>query len=312
MNYNNSTNYITRLKNKGENYLPREFYYPRNNLVLIQSFPANETLSAGLIEFLKQFFEVHFINLPGFHPSVPPIDKIDLLEHASFVKEKIKSLNLDRYYLAGFSYGCAVINNMNLDSEKCLGIIESEPFINKNHLQSKNLNWLIRLFLFTIIKLKLENYFWKSTIFKKFLLSGKNTTNGEAEIIASIIINEIDARTFFSVGYQLLTYKKNPIFNNKIPYILIINLNDKVINSEKVIRKFLEKIENNNLRIVFTKAPHYPPDPSFEFFNSVFSDNEVEAILNFFQLHLRDKNLRKNNFSSEFSATKISDALDDF
>jgi|GEM_PF-1103399 len=294
MNYNDSTDYVAKLKSRGKNYSPREFCYPRKDLVLIQSFPANENLSAGLIEFLGQFFEVHFVNLPGFHPSVPPIDKISLTLHAFFVEEKIKSFNIDKYYLAGFSYGCAVINNMKLDPKKCLGIIESEPFIGKNYLRSRNLNWMIRLFLYIIIKFKLENYFWKSPLFKKFLLSGKNTTNGEAEIIACMIINEIDAKTFFSVGYQLLAHKKEPIFNNKIPYILLINIDDEVISSEKVIRKFCEKIENKNLRIVFTKAPHYPPNPSFEFFNKVFSNNEVEAIFNFFRLHSRDESMAEN------------------
>ncbi len=294
MRYYSSANYVSKLKNRGENYSPRKFNYTRNDLVLIQSFPANETLSAGLIEFLGQFFKVHFVNLPGFHPSVPSIKNIDFTEHASFVEKQIESFNLDKYYLAGFSYGCTVINNINLDPEKCLGIIESEPFIGKNYLRSKNWNRLIRPFLYIIIKLKLENYFWRSVIFKKFLLSGKNTINKEARIIADIIINEIDARTFFSVAYQLLTYKKETIFNSKIPYILLINIYDKVINSEKVIHKFLGKIENKNLRIVFTKAPHYPPDPSFLFFNNVFSDNEIEAIFNFFELHLHNKNIPKD------------------
>lgn len=76
----------------------------KNNLVLVHSFPTNSTLLNGFTEFLEDFFNVYFIDLPGFNIDVSPMKDISFDNYSKFVENKIKQLQLDNYFLGGVSF----------------------------------------------------------------------------------------------------------------------------------------------------------------------------------------------------------------
>ena len=76
---------------------------PKENLIIVHSFPGNSILLSGLIEYLNDYFEVYFINLPGFAKSVPPLTEISFKGYVQFIEEKIRGFGLASYWLAGIS-----------------------------------------------------------------------------------------------------------------------------------------------------------------------------------------------------------------
>src|SRR6266496_3587000 len=106
----------------------------KHNLVLVHSFPTNSILLRGLIEYLSDYFNVHFVDLPGFTKGTTPLPHITLSGYSAFLEEKINELGLETYLVAGISFGFAVVNKAK-HSNKCLGILAIEPYIGTKSLQ---------------------------------------------------------------------------------------------------------------------------------------------------------------------------------
>jgi len=48
------------------------------NLILVNAFYTNSILLKGLIDYLKKYFNVYFIDLPGFAKDAPPLKEISI------------------------------------------------------------------------------------------------------------------------------------------------------------------------------------------------------------------------------------------
>lgn len=250
------------------------------NLILIQAFPANETLSAGIIQYLNNYFNVYFVNLPGFHPNAPAINNVRLEYFVEHVEAKIKQLGLEKYILAGISLGFLVANSITIDKKHCVAILASGPYLGYEYLNFSKLKRLSRMIMLNfILHSGCETKLWNAKFFKSIL---SNFLGKKSKEIIKVIIDEVDPKSFFSVGLELLKYDKLPQFQN-IPYILLINPKDSVINFEKTLYAFWQGVETDQLRVIFTKASHYPEDPSYEYFQSTFTNNEIESLFNFVQ-----------------------------
>lgn len=252
--------------------------FEKINMILVQAYPANENLSAGIIQYLNDYFNVHFINLPGFHPNVPAIENYDMELLVRYVETQIEELQLENYILAGISLGFLVVNSIKIDRKNCVAVLASGPFLGHKYLYFSKLKRVsLILMLHMILWLGLEDWIWSSRIFESFL--SKLLGNKSKEIIETIL-KEVDSRAFFGTGLELLKYDKLPRFQD-IPYILLINPHDEAINFSKTLDAFWQGIETNLLRVVMTDVAHYPDDPSYEYFKTAFTQNEIESIFNF-------------------------------
>jgi len=243
----------------------------KKNLIIVHSFPTNSILLKGLIDFLEDFFNVYFIDLPGFNTTISPLEKINLNNYSEYIETQIKQLNLKNYYLSGISFGFLVANNCKI-TPNCKGIIAMEPFINTNYMSETFLEkTFLKLLLFLITNLKLHYKFYNTKIFKKLLIK----KNPEERI--NIMLETIDAFTFFETAKIILKHNSELKFHNK-PYILVINDNDTEIDSKKIINLF-ENLEKKLL--IKTTSEHYPTEISKKYFEKNINSNNIKKILNF-------------------------------
>lgn len=249
------------------------------DMILIQAFPANRTLSTGIIKYLSNYFNVHFIDLPGFYPGLVASSDCRPETFVKFVEKKINELNLERYILAGISFGFLIANSVETDRQKCIAILGSGPYLGVDYVQ---LSWIRRLgylsLLLLIDQFHLENLFWGKTLFKKILA---RLLDEKSDTIIEVIVSQVVPQTFFRTAIQILKYRQEPVFKDDMPYILLINPNDSAIKFDKTLRTMWHGVQADLLRVILTKTPHYPPDPSYEFFVQSFTQNEIESLFNF-------------------------------
>jgi pimeloyl-ACP methyl ester carboxylesterase len=247
------------------------------NIVVVQAFPANETLSSGIIRFLSDYFQVYFINLPGFHPSVPPFCGACLDSCVQYVESKIEELGLDEYILAGISSGYLIANRICIEDGNCRAILASGPFLGIDYLKiSKPKRFSYVLSLNLTRRLRLDRWLWNRSFFRK-LLSNLLDKSGT---VVETILGEVDPETFFSIGLELLKFKEEPSFKD-IPYIVLINPGEDVIDFSKTVSSFWSGVDPDRLRVIYTRANHYPDEPTYEYFQRTFTGNEIESIFNF-------------------------------
>lgn len=257
----------------------------KHNLVLVQAFPANSTLSQGAITYLEEFFHVHFIDLPGFHPSVKPLDKISLENYVKYVEEKIESLNLDNYILSGISFGFLVANQVKTN-DRCLFIFAIEPYLGYQYI---SLSVEKRLAIFVVSTLlSIDDFIskvWEKGWFRNLMSQLMNKTKA----VINVVIREMDPQTLIKTSKIVLWYNKKITFQNK-PYVLLLNPRCNLIKFDKTLYEFVDNIPNQQLRVILTTVEHYPKDPTYEYFKENLSHNEIESLFNF------SKYLSKNQF----------------
>ena len=95
---------------------------------------------------------------------------------------------------------------------------------------------------------------------------------------AGVILNTIDARTFFETALLILEYKKAPMFH-KLPYVLVINPEDKTVNAPYLKRLFKEKIKK--LLVINQKFDHFPKDMSAKHFAKELPEKTVKNAIAF-------------------------------
>jgi pimeloyl-ACP methyl ester carboxylesterase len=248
------------------------------NLILIHSFPTNSILLKGLIQYLDDYFKVYFIDLPGFITKVPPLEKITVDGYSNYVEEKIKELDLDKYYLGGISFGFLIINHAKID-RRCKGIFAIEPFTGIKSLRTTSL-WRFEygLLLDIIYHLNLARKIWNSKIFR--YLYPKYFFVGHSKVVTDIILNEIDGKTFLDTARLLLKNNENCHFHN-LPYALIVNKDD-----VRVKYVYLSKLFRDNIKrllIVDTTIEHYPKRSLLKsYFTTKFPQDEVKEVIEFF------------------------------
>jgi pimeloyl-ACP methyl ester carboxylesterase len=242
----------------------------KENLILVHSFPTNSILLRGLIEFLGDYFNVYFIDLPGFTRKNPlQKNKISLKFYSDYLTHRIKKLNLDNYIVAGISFGFLVVNEAKLDPKKCKAILAVEPYLNSKFL---NISFLKR-FLYThllddIFTSKISKRIWESPHAEQVLgyLVGRSDK-------LKTVLTELDYRAFFQTAKILMKYDKKSKYKKDIPYVLWVNVNDGTIKAKDIVIEFQAKVKN--LLVKFNQVEHYPKDVSKKYFRKKIKKADI-------------------------------------
>jgi pimeloyl-ACP methyl ester carboxylesterase len=246
----------------------------KENLVLIHSFPTNSILLKGLIEYLQDYFNVYFIDLPGFTKEVPPLSKISFAEYSRFAEDKITEFNLGSYLVGGISFGFTIINNIQYDN-KCKGIIAMEPYIGPGSLRMGLFQGLLYNTLTKgIFSLNLSSIVWESNIFRKYLHKLGNFPPSAIDIT----LDQVDGRTFFETAYLIFSHKDGGQFQD-LPYVLMANKDDQTVNYDYIYKTFTENVKK--LLVVDTTIEHYPAEITKAYFKEKIIEEDIQKILSF-------------------------------
>jgi pimeloyl-ACP methyl ester carboxylesterase len=245
----------------------------KENLVLIHSFPTNSILLSGLIEYLNDYFNVYFIDLPGFTKAVPPLPRIDFEGYYNYTENKIREFNLNSYVAGGISFGFWVINHIHHDS-RCKGIVAIEPYLGPKSLKMGLLKGaLYTLFIKSVCAFNLSSPVWHSQVMKTYLPRIRHYPPGAFDVM----LDQIDARTFFETA-NLLFGDVGPYHFHDLPYVLLANKDDTTVNYEYLYRAFTENVER--LCIINTVIEHYPKETTKAYFRGQVPEEDVKKILN--------------------------------
>ena len=144
----------------------------KENLFLVHSFPTNSSILKGLVVYLERFFNLYFIDLPGFlnNEEDDRKEKISLDYYSNYISQEIKKHNLDSFMIGGISFGFLVANNAEFDVKKCKAILAIEPYLNISYL---NIGFVKRFLYYhlidRIIKSDLEEKIWESPFADEFI-----------------------------------------------------------------------------------------------------------------------------------------------
>jgi pimeloyl-ACP methyl ester carboxylesterase len=246
----------------------------KENLVLVNAYLTNSLLLKGLIEFLGGYFNVYFIDLPGFIQDVPPLSTISVENYADHVQKRLESLDLESYVLAGISFGFLVASHLPQDP-KCKGFIAIAPYINSRWLKlgplKTSVYWLlVRLTL----RLSLSAKIWES---RRFRRAFHWYSDYPAERIDNLL-SHMDGRTFFETARIILRHRELVPFH-PLPYVLIINPSDKTIRNDPLLRFFQEKAKK--LKVVEVGIDHYPLAITPDYFRDRIPDQAIKEIVLF-------------------------------
>lgn len=243
-------------------------------LVLTHSFPTNSIILSGLIEYLSGYFEVHFIDLPGFRKNIPPLEDISIKNYAEYLEQEIEKLELEEYVLGGISFSHCVVSMVRTDSS-CKAILALEPYINRKSLVlSKRERLLYKFLINSVSKLGIYQFVWNEKIIGCFLkFQDKN--------ILRTIVREIDARTFFETSRLIFSYEG--MNWQKKPHVLAANENDDRVDWSYNLEQFKRHVKV--LYVFRQHTDHFPPVISREYYAEIIPETEVKAMLTWLQSH---------------------------
>lgn len=260
---------------------------PKRNLILVQPFPANSEMSKGIIEFLSQYFNVYYVDLPGFIPAQKPLPKIRFDDFVAFIEARIGQLNLDQYILGGISFGGLLVNHVKVD-QRCEAILAAGPFLGYKYLQIDSGRRVFLLsILNTIIRLDLEDEIWNSKQSRALLQFLMEKDSGTVEQILEMV----DPKTFIHTARMLLEYDDQLKFQ-ELPYILALNPDEEVVKFKETLKAYRDNISNENLRVILTHLPHYPLEPTYEYFNKAITGEEIDNLLGYIK-YIHSKKIPK-------------------
>ncbi|MHB8095871.1 MAG: alpha/beta hydrolase [Candidatus Aminicenantales bacterium] len=246
----------------------------KDDLILVHSFYANSLLLHGFGEFLSDYFNVHFIDLPGFAPHEPPLAEVSLDGFAGHVEARIRELGLDRFILGGISFGFSVVSRVSLPPE-CRGILAIYPFLGSRSLAMRRRKKLVyRAVVNAMGASGLGGPLWKSPLLERFAFWW--STYPPARV--RLILDHMDGRTFFDTARLILNRGDGATFQ-PLPHVLVLNPDDTTIRADYCERMFEERVKDRC--VVRTDLDHYPPDPSADYFRSRFPSGEMDRIVTF-------------------------------
>ena len=247
----------------------------KENLVLVNSFYSNSHLLSGLIEFLEDYFTVHFIDLPGFIGHVPPLETISLETFRAYVRERIEDLDLPRYILGGISFGFLVVSGLPVDP-RCLGITAIVPFTHRDALNLGARKMTAYSFVTkTVSALNLGSWAWSSPCVRRF---ARWYSIYPPERVDAIF-DQMDGRTFFETGKLIMETRDLGPFQD-LRTVLIISERDTTLNNGPITDIFRRRVDE--LKIVTTSIEHYPNNLDKDYFRENFREENVREIIRFF------------------------------
>jgi pimeloyl-ACP methyl ester carboxylesterase len=247
----------------------------RENLVLVNAFYTNSILLKGLIDYLDRHFNLYFIDLPGFAKHSPPLEEISIQAYSDFVSRKIEEFDLDRYIIAGISFGFLIVSNICLDG-KCKGIVAIFPYIDKNSLKLRvGKKAFYNLMSDFFIRLRLSRSIWKNRMFQ----SAAYIYSSYPRDRVTVILEHMDGKTFFETA-QIILNNEGPLAFQELPYALIVNKEDKTIKYDYSLEAFKKNVKD--LLIIHSEADHYPEDIEEAYFAKAFPRDDINRIIAFF------------------------------
>jgi hypothetical protein len=247
----------------------------KENLILVNPFYANSVMLTGLIDFIQDYFNIYFIDLPGFASHVPPLNKISFETFSSYVEEKIQEFDLDSYILGGISFGFFIASRTCI-GPKCRGILAIFPYTDSLSLQLKFRKKMIYNVGTRIIDgLGIGSWMWEKPSFKKFA----RWYSIYPEDRVDVILDELDGRTFFRTGRLILQNNQSCRFHD-LPTALVLSNIDTTVDSDHVLGVFQKNVQD--LLIVHTEIDHYPPQSDKEYFREHFREENIHKLKAFF------------------------------
>jgi hypothetical protein len=223
----------------------------KENLVIVNSFGTNSHILKPAIDYFSDFFNVHFIDLPGFIKDVPPLQHISVEGYVSYVEKEIEKLNLTQYILGGISFGFFIANKIKIDN-RCKAIFAVEPYVGIECVKLSHSKEVLYQELLKIISgLHLVNPVWHNAFFPKFVHA---ITRLSLEQIENAV-SEIDGQTYLETGKILLEEHVSNEFKDT-KYVLGINKNDQTVDQEFVQNLFERHCPR--LYVLYTTMEHYP------------------------------------------------------
>jgi pimeloyl-ACP methyl ester carboxylesterase len=248
---------------------------PKENLVIVHSFPTNSILLKGYIDYLSDYYHVFFIDLPGFTKAVHPLDKVTMEGYRRFVETSIEQFNLADYFLEGISFGFSIVNRIHHHG-KCKGMIAVEPYIGRKSLQMSPTKRILCLFGLQIVcSLKLYSPFWKSPLFSWLLPQLVHYPDETMRIL----FEQIDGKTFFETAKIILS-DLSPYRFQDLPYVLLANKQDRAVNFEYIVNALTPSVKN--LLVIPIEIDHYPKNTSKAYFQQMVPEQVFEQVAVFF------------------------------
>lgn len=244
----------------------------KENLILVHGFSTNSFILKGFIDYLKDFFHVYPIDLPGFNKNDPSSFNASVKNYAEYVGQKIKELLINNYILAGVSFGFYIANAVLID-KKCKGIFAMEPYVGIDGLKMTTLKEkMYSELLKGIINLNLSDFLWKNKYLPKVLhlLTGHPLKEVEE------IINQINAETFFKTA-ELILETHDECKLKEIPYILAINKKDTTIQYKYILNLFRKNAKH--LFVMYTDVEHFPKEMTVKYFRERIRSSDMYGLI---------------------------------
>lgn len=240
----------------------------KKNLIITHSYGTNSSILSGLTEHLSKFYNVYFIDLPGFHPDSRPLKKVTFDGYVDYLSKRIKELNLEKYYFCGISFGFFVANSADL-GKGCQGIIAAVPFLGPKSIKFNPITRFILLLSIYLIQFtNTYSLFWRMRPAIKKML-------GSSELMIDMAAKQIDPKTFIQTGKIVLT-DVDPIVFKNMPTVLMINPHDTLVNTKYIQEKFAK--DNKNYITITTNVEHQPTTLDTSYYAKVFPESVIAEI----------------------------------
>lgn len=246
----------------------------KENLVLVNAYLTNSLVLKGFIDYLSRFFNVYFIDLPGFIQDVPPLAQISIESYAGYVQKRLERLNLKSFILGGISFGFLVASHMPQD-QRCKGLVAIAPYINSRSLKLGFLKMSVySLLVHLTLTFNMSTKIWESRHFHRAF---HWYSDYPAERINNLL-SHMDGRTFFETARIILGHRE-PCPFHALPYVLIISSSDKTIKNDPLLKLFPKNVEN--LKVLEVGTDHYPLDISADYFKKRIPEEQIKDIILF-------------------------------
>jgi len=246
----------------------------KENLVLVNAYLTNSLVLKGFIDYLSEYFNVYFIDLPGFIQDIPPLAQISVESYAEYVHQRLERLNLKSFILGGISFGFLVASHLPKD-RKCKGLVAIAPYINSRSLKLGFLKMSVYSVLVRLtLALNLSSKIWESHHFHRAFHWYSDYPSDRI----NNLLSHMDGRTFFETARIILRHSE-PCPFHELPYVLIISSSDKTIKNDPLLKLFPKNVEN--LKVLEVDTDHYPLDISPDYFRERIPEDKIRDIVLF-------------------------------
>lgn len=244
----------------------------KENFIIVSGYNTNSILLKNFITYLQRFYNVYFLDLPGFISEKKPILHSSIDELVAFVEKEINKTSFNTFILGGISFGFYLANKVKID-KRCKAIFGVEPYVGEKSLVFGEAQKKAADAFFTMLsKSEISTKAWKNKHFHMFLSLFTKRPIEEIEEV----MKEVNDKSFFETGRLILEEHAVSTFHD-IPYLLAINRDDDILNAAYVISLFKENAKE--LFIIPTTNEHYPKDMSISYFEEhIPSDTVYKSI----------------------------------